>query len=157
MSDHGPDAFGLLIDRYAARVFGFVSRTVRDRDDAEDIAQEVFVRAFQSPGRFDDRASYLTWLFKIATNLSVDRARKMGRGPAFVSFGNDADSHRASAISDVHADPESRAIVGEMESAIKAAISGLSDKLRTTLLLHDLERQSYEEIAEIREVPVGTV
>ncbi|MBZ0214332.1 MAG: sigma-70 family RNA polymerase sigma factor, partial [Nitrospirae bacterium] len=75
------DAFGRLVDAYQHRVFGFAKRFVKDREEAADITQEVFVRAFQNFDRFDARAPLRTWLFRIAYNLCVDKARRHERQP----------------------------------------------------------------------------
>jgi RNA polymerase sigma-70 factor, ECF subfamily len=71
------EAFGKLVDAYQNRVFGFVRRMVPNPEEASDITQEVFIRAFQSFHRFDGRCSVRTWLFRIAYNLCIDRARKV--------------------------------------------------------------------------------
>ncbi len=152
------EAFGLLVDQYQARVYGFVRRMVPNADDAEDIAQEVFVRAFQNIHRFDGRASLATWLFKIAGNLCIDRARRQKRRPEEVPLaaGPAADGSELEAP-DRRWDPESRAVALEMHEAVERAVAGLSEKLRSVLLLYDLEELSYDEIAAVAGIPVGTV
>lgn len=155
--ERDPEAFGKLLELYQARVYGFVRRMVRSADEAEDIAQEVFVKAFQNISKFDGRASFSTWLFKIASNLCIDKARRHQRRPEPVSLSNDDGDAREVETSDLRWDPQNVAVVGEMERAIEAAIASLSEKLRGVLLLHDLEGLSYDEIATTVGVPVGTV
>lgn len=153
------EAFGLLVDRYQARVFGFVRRMVRSVEDAEDIAQEVFIRAFQNIDRFDGRASLTTWLFKIASNLCIDRVRRKERRPDTVSLVGSEDGESAVEYDapDETWNPEMRATTSHMEQAVEHAIAKMSDKLRSVLLLHDLEELSYDEISQVVGIPVGTV
>ncbi|MBV6503941.1 MAG: ECF RNA polymerase sigma factor SigW [Fimbriimonadales bacterium] len=151
------EAFGLLVDRYQTRVFGYVRRMVGSAEDAEDIAQEVFVRAFQNIGRFDGRASLTTWLFKIASNLCIDRSRRKGRRPEEAPLASVEDPESGAKASDPRWDPETHLVALEMEDAVEGAISQLSDKLRSVLLLHDIEEMSYDEIASALKIPVGTV
>src|SRR5437588_9961783 len=75
------EAFGKIVDAYQHRVYGFVRRMVSDTEEAADLAQEVFIRAYQAFGKFDGRSSLRTWLFRIAYNLCVDRARRVERTP----------------------------------------------------------------------------
>lgn len=150
------EAFAVLVDRYQVRVFGYVRRMVGTIEDAEDISQEVFVRAFQGIDRFDGRASITTWLFRIANNLCIDRQRRLKRRPVETSLESSVDStHRA--LEDARWDPEGHAIVGELGECIERAVAEMSEKLKTVLLLHDKEELSYEQIADIMSVPVGTV
>ncbi len=152
------EAFGELVDRYQARVFGFVKRMVKSTEDAEDIAQEVFIKAFQNIHRFDGRASLTTWLFKIASNLCIDKARRKDRRPETVQL----SSPDGAEISEIDApdhrwNPEIQANTNLMESKIEESISNMSEKLRSVLLLHDIEELSYDEISSVLGIPVGTV
>ncbi len=152
------EAFSLIVDRYQSRVFGFARRMLRSNEDAEDVTQEVFVRAFENMHRFDGRASLSTWLFKIASNLCIDRARRKGRRPEEVPlfFGSPEVSSPGHFI-DFRSDPEGSVVAGEMAETIEIAIGKLSPKLRGVLLLHDVEELSYDEISQIVGIPVGTV
>ena len=151
------EAFGKLVDAYQNRVFGFVRRMVSNAEEASDITQEVFIRAFQSFHRFDGRCSVRTWLFRIAYNLCVDRARKIDRSPSEVSIDGTADIDETFDVPDGRWQPDQLAIDAELASAIEAAIATMSEKLRSVLLLHDKEDMAYEEIATMVGVPVGTV
>jgi RNA polymerase sigma-70 factor (ECF subfamily) len=151
------EAFGLLVDRYQVRVNGFVRRMVRNQEDAEDIAQEVFVKAFRNIGRFDGRASLSTWLFKIAANLCIDRSRRRERRPEPVSFSSREGEWGEFDVPDGRHEPHTLTVSHEMEAVIESAVRAMSEKLRSVLLLHDLEGLNYNEIAEAVGVPVGTV
>lgn len=148
------EAFSLIVDLYQARIYGFARRMLRSEEDAEDVAQEVFIRAFQNIDRFDGRASLATWLFRIAANLCIDRARRKDRKPEATHL---EQGLAVEATRDTRWDPEVRAVALEMEDAIEATIASLSEKLRSVLLLHDLEELSYEEISRVVGIPVGTV
>jgi RNA polymerase sigma-70 factor, ECF subfamily len=151
------EAFGKLVDAYQNRVFGFVRRMVPNADDAADISQEVFIRAFQSFGRFDGRSSLKSWLFKIAYNLCIDRSRKIARTPGELRIEAVSEEDEPIEIADSRWDPESLAMDQELMQHVEDAIGGLSEKLRSVLLLHDREDMAYEEIAEMLGIPVGTV
>ncbi|MEZ0324778.1 MAG: sigma-70 family RNA polymerase sigma factor [Fimbriimonas sp.] len=150
------EAFGKLIDAYQNRVFGFVKRMVPNPDEAADITQEVFIRAFQNFARFDGRCSVRTWLFRIAYHLCVDRARKVERTPTHVGM-VDQDNGEEIEVSDDRWQPDQILIDEELMDIVEQGISTMSEKLRSVLLLHDKEDMQYDEIAEMLEVPIGTV
>jgi RNA polymerase sigma-70 factor (ECF subfamily) len=151
------EAFGKLVDAYQNRVFGFVRRMVSNAEEASDITQDVFIRAFQNFHRFDGRCSVRTWLFRIAYNLCVDRSRKLDRSPSEVSLQGTSEVDETFDIPDGRWQPDQIAMDSEMASAIEAAIGSMSEKLRSVLLLHDKEDLPYEEIAAMVGVPIGTV
>ncbi|MHB8635810.1 MAG: sigma-70 family RNA polymerase sigma factor [Fimbriimonadaceae bacterium] len=151
------DAFGCFIDLYQGRVFGFVRRMISDADEAADVTQEVFIRAYQHFGRFDARSSVKTWLFKIAHNLCVDYARRQKRTPQALSLSAADDESDAIEISDVRWQPELVTMNEELAEAVDVAIMSMSDKLRSVLLLHDRDDLAYDEIASVLAIPVGTV
>ncbi len=150
------EAFGKIVDAYQHRVFGFVRRMVPDAEEASDISQEVFIRAYQGLVRFDGRSSLRTWLFRIAYNLCVDRARKVDRTPQESRI-DQADDDQPMEFPDSRWDPESLVMSDELFAVVDAAIGTMSEKLRSVLLLHDREDLAYEEIAQALELPVGTV
>lgn len=150
------EAFGKIVDAYQARVVGFIRRMVGTSEEAEDLAQEVFVRAFQSVSRFDGRSSLRTWLFRIAYNLCVDHSRRKQRTPQGVSL-VDSDDEEFIDVPDGRWNPEAVVMNDELVEVVENAILSMSEKLRTVLLLHDKEEMGYEEIAQLLGVPVGTV
>jgi RNA polymerase sigma-70 factor, ECF subfamily len=151
------EAFGKLVDAYQNRVHGFVRRMVPNPEEAADITQDVFIRAFQNFGRFDGRSSIRTWLFRIAYNLCVDRARKVERSPVEVGMQTSMESEETYDVPDSRWQPERIAMDEELADAIERGIMSMSEKLRTVLLLHDKEDMAYEEIAATVGVPIGTV
>jgi RNA polymerase sigma-70 factor (ECF subfamily) len=150
------EAFGKLIDAYQNRVFGFVRRMVPSSDDAADVTQEVFIKAFQNIARFDGRCSIRTWLFRIAYHLCVDRARKNDRSPSEVALVDSTEGEEID-VADTRWQPEQMVIDAELMTVVEDGIASMSEKLRSVLILHDKEDMSYEEIAQMLEVPIGTV
>lgn len=151
------DAFGKIVDAYQSRVFGFVRRMVKDAEDASDVTQEVFIRAFQSFERFDGRSSLRTWLFRIAYNLCVDRSRRAKRAPAPTSLEGGFAQDEPLEFADRRGDPQGALLDAELATVVEGGIATMSVKLRTVLLLHDRDDLSYDEIAQTVGVPVGTV
>src|SRR5688572_6134088 len=123
------EAFRWLVLRYQARIYNFVRRMVSDPDDAEDVTQEVFVKAFRNIRRYDGRAALATWLFKIAANLCVDRARRRKRRGDSLSL-DESGLHAGFVPADIRWNPEQMAVASEMRSALEAAINAMSDKLK---------------------------
>lgn len=150
------EAFGKLVDAYQNRVFGFVRRMIPNPDEAADVTQEVFIRAFQSFSRFDGRSSVRTWLFRIAHNLCIDRARRSHRAPVEVGLIDPTEGEEIE-VSDTRWQPDQIVLDGELMDVVERAIMSMSEKLRSVLLLHDKEDMAYEEIAEMLSLPVGTV
>ncbi|HSI73133.1 MAG TPA: sigma-70 family RNA polymerase sigma factor [Fimbriimonas sp.] len=150
------EAFGKLVDAYQNRVFGFVKRMVPNAEEAADITQEVFIRAFQNFTRFDGRSSVRTWLFRIAYHLCVDRARKVDRTPIHVGM-TDSDEGEEIDVSDTRWQPDQLLIDSELMEIVEQGILTMSEKLRSVLLLHDKEDMQYDEIADMLGVPIGTV
>jgi RNA polymerase sigma-70 factor (ECF subfamily) len=150
-------AFAKIVDAYQARILGFARRLLRSEEEALDVTQEVFIKAFQALHRFDGRSSLRTWLFKIAYNLCVDRSRRADRSLKTTSFEPTNEGDEPLEFSDTRWNPEEVVMNDELFGVVELAVSTLSDKLRTVLLLHDREDMGYEEIAAAVQVPVGTV
>lgn len=125
-------------------------------EEAADVTQEVFIRAFQNFARFDGRSSVRTWLFRIAHNLCIDRARRNQRTPHEVGLVDPVEGEEID-VADARWQPEQIVLDEELMTVVEDAIMSMSEKLRSVLLLHDREDMAYEEIASLLEVPVGTV
>jgi RNA polymerase sigma-70 factor (ECF subfamily) len=151
------EAFGKFVDLYQNRVFGFVRKMVSNPEEAADVTQDVFIRAYQNFERFDGRSSVRTWLFRIAHNLCIDRARKNDRTPQSVSMAADHDDFEAMDVADTRWQADHILMREELVAIVDAAIGTMSEKLRSVLLLHDREDMPYEEIADLLTIPVGTV
>lgn len=151
-----PEAFGRFVDAYQTRIYGYVKRMLRNSEDADDVAQEVFIKAFQAFDRFDGRSSLRTWLFRIAHNLCIDRLRKGDRSLNETSLDCDPEEGTWD-IGDDRWQPEQMVLNSELMTQVEAALECMSEKLRTVLLLHDREDFAYDEIAQTLDLPLGTV
>ncbi len=155
-------AFEEVVHRYKNKVHNYIARMVNDADDAEDLTQDVFVKAFVSLGAFRGEASLQTWLYRIATNLCIDRARRRKRqGLDALSLDepvkDDEDDDIEREIPDVEADPYRHLERKELRQQVRRALRRLSEKLRSVLVLYDVQGLSYEEIAQVLGCPIGTV
>lgn len=126
-------------------------------EEALDITQEVFIRAYQHLDRFDGRCSLRSWLFKIAYNLCVDRSRRRDRAPVETRIDQVTEEGEAFEVCDNRWNPETMVLDAELVGVVENGLAAMSDKLRTVLLLHDKEDMGYDEIAETVGIPVGTV
>ena len=151
-------AFGTLVDRYQDRLHNAIYRLVGSADDARDLLQDTFVKAYENLSTFRGGSSLYTWLFRIAVNTSLSHRRKrkwiqMG-GPA---RGEDDPTPGAGVADTAAADPGDRLIAAETEALVQRALDGLDEEHRTVIVLRDIQHCDYHEIGEILEVPTGTV
>lgn len=157
---HDRAAFNEIVLRYKSKVYNYIYRMVHGATDAEDLTQETFVRAYLSIHSFQSRASLNTWLFRIATNLCIDYGRKKKTQAATTSLfqeNEDDESEAQRDIPDVAFDPQRLMLNKELGRQLDAALRELPEKLRTVVLLYDIEGLPYEEIASIVGCPLGTV
>ena len=138
-------AFEQLSSTYAGRLFMLLLRLLGDRGEAEDVAQEVMLRAWQGITRFQGQSSYFTWLYRIAVNEANRALEKRARRPAGVPIGADELQLPASAAFD----PSRQAENSELRRALGQALAELPPPLRTAIVLRDVEGLSTQEAAEI--------
>ena len=150
--------FDSVVQQHKNRIFTYVCRLTDDSPDAEDITQEVFIRAYQSLAAFRDEAAVDTWLYRIATNLVIDRFRRQKRAPQLVSTAPDEDDPLLDVPAHARAaDPHANVQLGELQREVQRAIQALPPKLRTAVVLHDLEGLPYEDVSTVMSIPIGTV
>ena len=160
--DQDVAAYEKLVARYQNKILGYVARmTNGDREEAEDITQEAFIKAYRSLDSFRGQASFSTWLYKIATNLCIDRARMRKRRPQQAySLDEPFDSDEGGGGREV---PDSRYEPGkgvereEMRQMVRETVAEMPEKMRSVLIMCDLQGMAYEDIAKVLEVPLGTV
>jgi len=144
--------FAELVQRYQDPVFGMALRFVRSAGDAEDLAQEAFLRAYRGLDAFKGDARFSTWLYRITWNLCTDwlrRNRKPGRAPL--------DIDGAADVADARVDLEEGFLAAEERRKVKQALDGLDEKYRSVLILLYYQKLSYDQIASVLEVPMKTV
>jgi RNA polymerase sigma-70 factor (ECF subfamily) len=151
-------AFEFLVLRYQHRLLGLIGRLVRDPHEAEDIAQETFIKAYKALANFRGESAFYTWLYRIAINTPNNYLVSRGRRPpdTDVDIDDDEQVDAQYALAD-HDNPESLQRRDELKKAIDQAIAELPEDLRTAFSLREFSGLSYEEITEIMGCPVGTV
>jgi RNA polymerase sigma-70 factor (ECF subfamily) len=151
-------AFDLLVRKYQHRVLKLVSRFVPDAAEAEDVAQEAFIKAYRALASFRGDSAFYTWLYRIAINTAKNALVSNRRRP--VDFDLDLqdpeqyDRHARLRDGDT---PEGVLLTEEIRNVVERAMEQLPEDLRTAIVLRELEGLSYEEIAEAMDCPVGTV
>lgn len=148
------EAFGILVERYQRRVVGVALAVVHNQDDAIELAQETFIRAYENLSKFESRSSFSTWLYRIAANLAIDFWRREGRH--VVLHGEDADNE-ISRLASAHGDSFKEVSRSELSERLKQALEELTPEHRAVILLREVEGLSYDEISEVLQCPRGTV
>ncbi|MCP4200674.1 MAG: sigma-70 family RNA polymerase sigma factor [bacterium] len=152
---HGDtQAFGELYQQFESMVYNLALRMSGNPADAEDIAQETFIRAYRHLGKFKGRSSLKTWVFRIAVNCSNTRLRRRGRHLAQRVDDSESELERAA---DEGRSPEERAVATDLSASVRVGLEHLPSHYREAVLLRDFEDMNYSEIAEVLGVRIGTV
>ncbi|MFS8638717.1 MAG: sigma-70 family RNA polymerase sigma factor [Gemmatimonadota bacterium] len=155
-------AYRELIGRYERPVFSIIYRLVRDRELAEDLAQDTFIKVLNALDRYDPKQKFSSWIFKIAHNTAIDRLRKREvdtlslDGSPNARTADDVEATRI-VVASTEESPEEYAASREIGTEIERALARLRPEYRTAIMLWHIEDRPYEEIAEIMEIPLGTV
>jgi RNA polymerase sigma-70 factor (ECF subfamily) len=151
-------AFDLLIQKYQHRIVSLVSRYVSDSAEAQDVAQEAFIKAYRAIGRFRGDSAFYTWLYRIAINTAKNWiVAKNRRPPASDIDAADAEQYGMSPRLTETSTPENEMMREEIERTVYDTIADLPEDLRTAIMLREMDGMSYEEIAVTMECPIGTV
>ncbi|KKM10599.1 hypothetical protein SY88_13115 [Clostridiales bacterium PH28_bin88] len=151
------EAFAQLVRLYKKPVYSLAFRMLHNAEDAQDLAQETFLRVYRSLGRFRPGEKFSTWVYRIATNLCIDALRKR-RDPANCpSSLMDLEGVLADGPADLRETPEDAYLAGELRRSIHKAIDALPDKYRAVVILRHIHELSYEEIASVMNLPVNTI
>jgi len=151
-------AFDILVLKYQSKIIQLVNRYVHDPDEAMDVAQEAFVKAYRAIGRFRGESAFYTWIYRIAINTAKNYLVASGRRPPAGDIdAQDAEQYEGATGLREYATPEHMLLKGEIEKTVANAIDELPDDLKTAITLRELEGLSYEEIAQTMECPIGTV
>jgi len=151
--------FEVLVRRYQARILSHVARMIGNRDDARDLSQEIFVKVFQALSRYNPEFKFSTWLFRIAGNAAIDHLRKRRPRTVPIEPSEPGGQGRVSPFEYKSNDPDPYAELRNTERgmAISQAIGRLPPEFRELIPLRHFTGLSYEEIAEIKGMPLGTV
>ena len=151
-------AFDLLVRKYQQRIVHLVTRYLHDPVEAQDVAQEAFIKAYRALPAFRGDSAFYTWLYRIAINTAKNHLVAQGRRPPTDDIdAQDAEQFSGDTGLKEYATPERLALRDEIEATIGAAIEALPEELRTAITLREFDGLSYEEIAAAMECPIGTV
>lgn len=150
------DAFEELVEMHQHAVVGTVAKMLGDPSDAEDVAQQVFVRIWKSAARYTPQAKFTTWMFTITRNLVFNEVRRRQRKPS-VSLDEREEEHHISTSIDAGMRPDEETLQKELEKAVDAAIQDLPEKQRLAVILRRYEEMPYEEIGEVLGLSLSAV
>ena len=150
-------AFRELIRRYERAVFSLARRMVDDEEEARDIAQEAFIRAFRSLESFERSRPFSSWIFKITSNLCIDHYRRRRIATVSLDAPVDDDPSRHLEVADERPRPDEETARSEEERSMERLVRSLPPAYRVVILLRHRNDLSYEEIASVLDVPLGTV
>jgi RNA polymerase sigma-70 factor (ECF subfamily) len=150
VQDDEPGAFAELVERYWTRIFGRFYRSLSDREEAEDLAQEVFLRLYRSRKRYQPRARFGTWLFHVAQNVARNALRSRRRHPCVrlsPLVGAEEEAAGAAYLTD-RGDAPSRPLErAELAGVVRAAVADLASRQRTAMELHQFQNRTYDQVA----------
>jgi RNA polymerase sigma-70 factor (ECF subfamily) len=152
-------AFDALVLKYQHKVVKLVMRYVRNPAEAEDVAQEAFIKAYRALPQFRGDSAFYTWLYRIAINTAKNAVVSRDRSPVDydLDLQNSEESYDMQSRLKDSETPEGLVLTDEIRGTVNSAIDALPEDLRTAIVLRELEGLSYEEIAAAMECPVGTV
>lgn len=150
--DGNKEAFGALVERYEPRLARYGRKFLSVEEDIEDMLQEVYIRAYRNIQSFDTRQRFSPWIYRIAHNTYVNELRRKSRSPFFTV---DFDSFLAHPHADEKVERESEE--REMKEMVETGLANVTPKYREVLILFYQESLSYQEIADVLQVPIGTV
>ncbi|MCH8928351.1 MAG: sigma-70 family RNA polymerase sigma factor [Candidatus Marinimicrobia bacterium] len=152
------DAFGILMGRYENSLYGLIFKMVRNHEETQDLVQEAFIKSYNALASFNKQYSFSTWLFKIASNNCIDHLRKRKLKTTSIDAPIQTENGSLSQdLPDNSYNPERDSLRNELFSSINSIIEELPEKYRVVINLRHKEDNSYEEIAQALNIPIGTV
>lgn len=149
-------AFGILVQRYQARLYNTVYRLTENAEDAQDVVQEAFLHAYQSLGSFKGDSLFFTWLYRIAVNTAISLKRKRRVILSIDGARNGDEGFEPVDVSE-QTRPGHSVERQEQEQKVRQALARMSPEHRAVLVMKDMEGQKYEDMAEVLQVPIGTI
>ena len=152
-------AFDELVERYHGKIYGLTYNMTSNREDAEDLTQEVFVKAYQALPRFKGKSSFYTWLYRIAVNKTINYRKKRNRKRALSLDQFDQEIKTDEVYHDLTSkgSPLRNVSLTELQKKMNEALQTLSEKHRTVVVMHDMQGIPHEEIAKVVGASVGTI
>jgi RNA polymerase sigma-70 factor, ECF subfamily len=151
-------AFDLLVGKYQHKIVSLISRYVSDHAEAQDVAQEAFIKAYRAIGRFRGESAFYTWMYRIAINTAKNYLVSQSRRPPSSDIdAQDAEQFQVETRLKDRGSPEHELLKEEIERTIHEAIAELPEDLRVAITLREMEGMSYEDIATTMDCPIGTV
>ena len=151
-------AFDALVRKYQHRIVGLIGRYVSDWSECQDVAQDVFMRAYRALPNFRGDAQFYTWLHRIAVNTAKNHLAAAKRRPPTADIAaEDAEHHASAGRLHDHDTPEHQLLRGEIEQTVTDTVAALPEELRQAITLREVDGLSYEEIAQLMQCPIGTV
>lgn len=151
-------AFAELVELYQDKLFHMAYRMLNNRQEAEDIVQDTFLRVYKNLDKYDENLKFSTWIYRIATNLCIDRLRK--RKPSY-SLDAESSEHEGldgySMIPSDNRTPESEVLLTETQRIVHQAIETLPPKYKTIMMLRYIQDMSLQEIGDVLDMPVTTI
>jgi RNA polymerase sigma-70 factor, ECF subfamily len=155
------EAFNLLVLKYQRKVGRLVRRLVSNSDEADDVVQDAFIKAYRALPQFRGDSAFYTWLYRIAVNTAKNHLVSRGKRPIslseLTSNEGDEESFEVPVVTIDNNTPEAELMSRQIAEAVNRAVSALPEELQTALSLREIDGLSYEEIAEAMNCPIGTV
>jgi RNA polymerase sigma-70 factor (ECF subfamily) len=149
-------AYNALVQRYQRQVYNLAYRMLGNAEDAGDLVQETFLRAYGALASFRQDASFLTWLYKIASNLCIDQLRSR-KAKSALSLDVELEEGREPSADSRECGPEDNAVRGAVQDVVHRAILNLPERYRVVVVMRHLQDMSVDEIARALDLPTGTV
>ncbi len=143
------EAWNMIVDRYAKTIYNLALNFFANREDAEDITQDVFLKVYNNIDKFREEKSFKSWLVRISTNHCIDHWRKTKRSARRIELSDD--------LIRIDHTPEDKAVKNGDVTNLRNKISILDPDLRLLLIMRDIQEYSYQEIADTLDLPLGTV
>lgn len=151
-------AFNELVDMYKDKIFHLAYRMLHNVQEAEDVVQETFLRVYTNLNRFDEAQKFSTWIYRIGTNLCIDRLRKRKAAYSLDAEVNDSEgSDWYSMLASSDRTPEGELLLSETQDQVRKAIDSLPEKYKSVVVLRYLHDMSLQEISDVLDMPVTTV